>query len=370
MSKVALVRCESYQTDIVKAAVQRGIDLLGGAGAFVKPGEKILLKPNWIMAVPPERGATTHPSVFQAVCEIFQDAGADLRYGDSPGNGTAEEEAEKAAKITGFWEISTKLNVPLADFIHGREVKTTAGFEEREFFLANAALDCDGIISLPKLKTHAMMRMTGAVKNQFGCILGKRKGKYHEQIQKHADFARMLIDLNMFLHPRLYIMDGVVAMEGNGPMNGDPKEMNVLLFSTDPVAMDAVACRLVALNPEYCYTVSLGMQAKHGTHLREEIELLGDPLASFLASDFKVNRDPLGEVPLTELSRPYIVEEKCVRCGLCVDMCPMEPKVVDWHDNDQSNAPTYEYDRCIRCFCCQEVCPNGAILVEGPAARN
>jgi NAD-dependent dihydropyrimidine dehydrogenase PreA subunit len=174
----------------------------------------------------------------------------------------------------------------------------------------------------------------------------------------------MLVDLNMYLKPRLYILDGVIAMEGNGPMNGDPRKMNVLIFSTDPIAMDAVTCRILAVNPEYCHTVALGMRAKHGTHIREEIELLGDPLAGFITSDFKVNRNPAEDIPLQEMARPYIVEEKCVRCGECVDMCPMEPKVVHWQNNDQSRPPVYDYDRCIRCFCCQEMCPNGAIYVE------
>lgn len=378
MSKVALIRCESYDNDTVKTAVQRGIDLLGGAAAFVKNGEKILLKPNWIMAVPPERCATTNPSVFKAVCEIFQAAGAILSYGDSPGSGTTEEAALEAAEVTGFLDVASKLNIPLADFLHGRDIKTTGGFESREFYIANGALDCDGIISLPKLKTHGFLKMTGAIKNQLGTIPGKRKGAYHAQIHKPADFARMLIDLNAFLHPRLYIMDGIVAMEGNGPMNGDPKKMNLLLLSADPVALDATVCRLVDVKPEYSYTVTLGMQAKQGTYLARQIELVGDPLESFITPDFKVNRDPISNIRIGQgvfsfqddstMPKPYIVEEKCVRCGVCVDMCPIEPKVVDWHDGDVSHAPTYDYSRCIRCFCCQEVCPNGAIFIKEPTA--
>ncbi len=378
MSKVALIRCESYENDVVKTAVQRGIDLLGGAAAFVKPGEKILLKPNWIMAVPPERNATTHPSVFKAVCEIFQAADANLSYGDSPGSGTTEEAAEAAAIATGFSAVANALHIPLADFLHGRDVHTTAGFEPRDFFIACGALDCDGIISLPKMKTHGFLKMTGAIKNQLGTIPGKRKGAYHAQIHRPADFARMLIDLNRFLHPRLYIMDGIVAMEGNGPMNGDPKKMNVLLLSTDPVALDATVCRLVNVKPEYSYTVSLGMQGGQGTYVAQEIELLGDPLESFVAADFNVNRDPISNIRIGQgifsflddalVPKPYIVEEKCIRCGVCVDMCPIVPKVVDWHDKDTTHAPTYDYDRCIRCFCCQEVCPNGAIFIQEPTA--
>lgn len=376
MSKVAIVRCENYENGNVKAAVERGIALLGGAAAFFKPGERILLKPNWIMAVAPERCATTHPSVFRAVCEVLQDAGADLCYGDSPGNGTTEEVALKAAKTTGFYDVASELNIPLADFINGQTIKTTDGFMPREYFIANGALDCDGIVSLPKLKTHGFFKITGALKNQFGCIPGKRKGAYHAQLHKPGDFARMLIDLNRFLHPRLYIMDGITAMEGNGPMNGDAKKMNVLLFSADPIALDATVCRLINLKPEYSYTVTLGMQAGQGTYVSDEIELLGDPLESFVACDFNVNRNPMSNTQIgkntfdpadaASVPSPYIVEEKCQRCGVCVDMCPIVPKVVDWHDNDRTHPPTYDYKRCIRCFCCQEVCPYGAILIKEP----
>jgi len=371
MSNVALIRCESYDHAEVKAAVQRGIDLLGGAGQFASPGEKILLKPNWIMAVAPERCATTHPAVFKAVCEIFQAAGADLTYGDSPGRGTTEEEAEEAAKATGFLEVANALNIPLADFIHGREIHTGM----QEFFFVNGALDCDGLISLPKLKTQGLLKLTGAVKNQMGVIPGRRKGAYHQLLPKPADFARMLIDINMYLKPRLYIMDGIIAMEGNGPMNGDPKPMNVLLLSADPIALDATVCRMVDVNPSYSYTVTLGMQAGLGTYLSEEITLLGDDLDSFIARDFNINRDPISNVRGrgvfsfgndAGVPKPYIVEEKCLRCGECIEACPISPKALGWEGEDKGKPPVYDYSQCIRCFCCQELCPHGAILIQEP----
>ena len=373
MSKVALIRCESYGQAEVKAAVQRGIDLLGGAAAIASPGEKILLKPNWIMAVPPERNATTHPAVFKAVCEVFLAAGVDLCYGDSPGRGTTEDEAEEAARATGFFDVAAELHIPLADFIHGREVNTGA----QEFYVADGALDCDGIVSLPKLKTQGFLKLTGAVKNQFGCVPGRRKGAYHQQLQRPADFARMLIDLNMYLKPRLYIMDGIIGMEGNGPMNGDPKKMNVLLLSSDPVALDATVCRLVDLNPVYSYTVSLGMQAGHGTYKSDEITLLGDAMEGFIARDFNINRNPISNVRGAGVfsfgndagvPKPYIDEEKCLRCGVCVDMCPVLPKAISLRDDDQGKPPAYDYSRCIRCFCCQELCPHGAVLIKEPSS--
>ncbi|MCL1834653.1 MAG: DUF362 domain-containing protein [Oscillospiraceae bacterium] len=371
MSKVAVIRCDSYEQDAVTAAVQRGIGLLGGAGEFVAPDERILLKPNWIMAVSPDRCATTHPTVFRAVCEVFMAAGASLSYGDSPGRGTSEEAATEAAEATGFLEVAESLNIPLADFINGREVNTGT----QEFFIANGALDCDGIISLPKLKTQGFLKLTGAVKNQFGCVPGRRKGAYHQQLQRPADFARMLIELNMYLKPRLYIMDGIVAMEGNGPMNGDPKKMNVLLLSADPIALDATVCRLVDVNPEYSYTVSLGRQAGHGTFLSDEITYLGDDPEGLVSRDFNINRNPISNVRGAGVfsfgndagvPKPYILEEKCKRCGDCIDICPISPKALNLQDGDKAKAPVYDYGRCIRCFCCQELCPHGAIIIKEP----
>ena len=372
MSKVALIRCESYEYDEVRAAVQKGIDLLGGASAFARPQETILLKPNWIVAANPEKCATTHPSVFRAICDIFAKTNCKLTYGDSPGYNTSEE----AARETGYLNVAQEFGLPLADFENGQEITTETGFEPRTFTIANGALECDGIISLPKLKTQGFLKLTGAVKNQFGCIPGKRKGAYHAQLHKPADFARMLIDLNMFLRPRLYVMDGIIGMEGNGPMNGEPKKMNVLLFSADPIALDATVCRIIDVRPEYSYTVTLGMQAGHGTYLDQEIELVGDPIESFLAKDFNVNRDPISNVRAGKgvfsflndalVPKPIIIEDKCIQCGVCVGMCPIIPKVVDWHYGDRRRAPTYEYDRCIRCFCCQETCPSGAIEIKEP----
>ncbi|WP_228725138.1 DUF362 domain-containing protein [Caproicibacter fermentans] len=217
-SKVALVRCGDYDFGHVKEAVQKGIDLLGGPDGFVSAGEKILLKPNWLSADPPEKCVTTHPSVFKAAAEIFQKAGAELTYGDSP----AFQNPEHAAKRSGIEAVAAELGIAPADFQSGREVFFSEGRQNKKFTIANGVLDSDGVVSLPKMKTHAFQRVTGAVKNQFGCIPGTRKGEFHVRIPDAAAFARMLIDLNSYIRPRLFIMDGILAMEGNGPRGGTP----------------------------------------------------------------------------------------------------------------------------------------------------
>ena len=137
----------------------------------------------------------------------------------------------------------------------------------REFVIANGTLDCDGIISLPKLKTHGR-RMTGCVKNQFGCIPGALKGEFHVKLASAIDFARMLVDLNSFLKPRLYVMDGIIAMEGKTHLGGKARPMKGL-FSTDPIALDATVCSLIDIDPEkFIPTIYLGVNVKNGNRKR------------------------------------------------------------------------------------------------------
>lgn len=371
MSKVALVRCESYDYDEVKKAAQRGVQLLGGPSAFAGAGEKILLKPNWLAPEPPERCVTTHPMVFRAVCEIFKDAGAKLSYGDSPGFGNPET----AAKRTGFADVAEKLGIQLADFHSGREIFFNGAIQNKKFTIAHGVLESDGLISLPKLKTHGHSRMTGCIKNQLGCIPGILKAEFHVRLPDAIDFAKMLVDLNLLLKPRLYIMDGIYGMEGNGPRGGNPKKMNVLLFSADPVALDATVCRLIDLDPEFVPAIKAGRAAGLGTYLKEEVELLGDSMESFRAPEFDVKREPVrpfmvnGGLRFLQnavVPRPYIVESKCVKCGICTRMCPVRPKALDWQNGDTSRPPVYRYDKCIRCYCCQELCPESAILLKVP----
>lgn len=374
MSEVAIVFCGSYDDSEVLTAVERGITLLGGAAKFVQPGEKILLKLNWLSADPPEKSVTTHPAVFRAVATLLQGAGAYLSYGDSP----SFQAPDAAAKRTGAAQVADELKIPLADFRAGQEVHYAEGHQNKKFIIANAVLDSDGAISLPKMKTHGFQRVTGAVKNQFGCVPGALKGEFHVKVPDAYEFAKMLIDLNSLVHPRLYVMDGIMAMEGNGPRGGDPRKMNVLLFSSDPIALDATMCRMMHLDPALVMTNKAGMEMGAGTYLEEEITLLGDPLEGFIAKDFNVNREPENQsgkkgqpriIKNAITPRPYILAERCVKCGICVNMCPVTPKAVNWHDGNKSNPPSYEYDRCIRCYCCQEVCPESAIQIKVPFLR-
>lgn len=374
MSTVALVRCESYDYGEVERAVRRGIDLVGGVRSFAKSGEKILLKANLLVGDAPEKCVNTHPSILRAVAEIFKAAGAQVAYGDSPAIGTARA----ASRKIGMDVAAKAAGIELREFQPGREVHFADGLQNKRFTVAEAVLESDGIVSLPKLKAHGMQKFTGCVKNQFGCIPGLLKGEFHVRIPDAYAFAQMLVDLDRLVRPRLYVMDGVVAMEGNGPRGGTPRKLNVLLFSADPIALDATACRLINLDPLLVPTIAFGQAAGRGTCEAERVELLGDGFDSFRCDDFVIDRTaikPYREKGLLRfignrlVAKPVIVEERCVRCGLCITVCPAKPKAVGWRGGDTSQPPVYEYRACIRCYCCQELCPEKAIELRKPLLR-
>lgn len=373
-SKVLLLRCCSYDYGEVKSSISRGIELLGGIEQFVSAGEKILLKPNLLIAEPPEKCVTTHPAVFRGVAEIFLEGGANISWGDSPAVGKTEKVALKA----GLMKEAEELNIRMADFAVGEDIFYDKAIQNKKFHVAKGVLECDGIVSIPKLKTHGLQRFTGSIKNQFGCVPGMLKAEWHLRIPDAADFAKMLVDLNSYLRPRLYIMDGIVAMEGNGPRGGTPKPMNLIAMSSDPVALDATICRIMDIKPENVPTIIFGQQSGMGDYLEKDIEILEGSIEEFKDESFKIERTPVKVFKDRLISKtlnslflkiPVIDEERCTRCGLCSSVCPLNVSAVGWCDKKRESPPTYDYKLCIKCYCCQELCPEGAISLRKPLVR-
>jgi len=370
-SQVAMIKCDTYDNEKVYDAVEAGLKLLGGISNFAKEGENILIKPNVLIGTNPEKCVCTHPSVFRAVGLILKKAKVTLSYGDSSGFGKTEANM-KRAKLK---QVADELGITLADFTKGQHVSHNEALLNKRFVIANGVLEADGLVSLPKLKTHGLTRFTGAIKNQFGCVPGLRKSQFHVKLANPFDFAKMLVDLNTLIKPRLYIMDAIMAMEGNGPRSGKPKKLGVLLFSNDPVAIDSIACRIINLNPEYVPTSKPGEWVGLGTYHYHNINVIGDNIESVIDKDFEVIRKPVMSVSTGRLRsfirnqtcpKPMINETICTNCGACVKHCPVKPKSVNWHNRDETSQPTFKYELCIRFYCCQELCPEGAIFQHEP----
>ena len=365
--RVAIIRCEDYQT--APEAVAEGVELLGGLAQFCQPGERLLLKPNLLLGDNPERGVTTHPEIFRSVARIFLSGGARLSFGDSPGFGSPQ----LAARMAGLHQVAQELNCEPADFVAMEEVSYPSGILLKKFQIAKALADVDGVINLPKFKTHALMRITGAVKNLFGCLPGVQKAGFHAQLPDEFSLGEMLVDLAELLSPRLHIMDGVFGMEGNGPRNGDLRHVGLILLSRNPHALDHCVAKIMNLDPGLVPTLIVARD--HGLYDPESVDILGEPIENIVIDDYKANRSPESTTGPKRLHlkllkkwvapRPVIDTLKCTHCGRCVTVCPSKPKAIGFL-NGRLNPPEYNYRDCIRCYCCQEMCPDEAIIVETP----
>lgn len=400
-SKVALVKCDSYEQEKVDAAVRKAVELLGGledifgsadAKARFASGvqattkeSRLVLKPNLLAKTPPEKACTTHPAVFAAVGRLLQEEGYDnLKYGDSPGNPVIKP--EKIAEECGLKKEADRLGIPFGDFEEGVQFDISGGRVAENFVLCKEIAEADGVINICKMKTHQLERITGAVKNIFGCVFGINKASSHAKFPTAEEFAKMMGDLNNLVVPKLHVMDGITAMEGNGPHNGTPTSMNVILASDDPVALDSVYCHLIDLDPELVPTNVAAAEQGVGTYedvaviteageisLKEAADLYGN-------KDFNVQRgrEYKGQFRTVKLlapllnNKPIIRKEKCIGCGICVDTCPVDGKAIHIRKHSSEEAAVrkdrgtafYDYDKCIKCYCCQEMCPEDAITVK------
>ena len=371
-SIVALIPCNSYEENEVYSCILKGIEIIGGLDSIIKKDEKILVKPNLLNGVEPNKAVTTYPSVFEAVLKILQEQGyTNISYGDSP---AGISNMEEVVEITGLKEKALKHNVKLADFNNYQTVNNPQGHVAKKFALCKGVVDADAIISISKMKTHALENITGAIKNQYGCIYSNKKALGHALYPNSNVFAKMLVDLNLYLKPRLYIMDGIVAMEGNGPASGDPIFMKTILISKDPVALDSVFARLIDLNPDYVATCVYGDKYKLGTNDFNNIKIvtpsgettIDEAFKKYGNPNFVVNRKKRSFWDIKGLihwfnkktHRPVVNLDLCIACGKCEAACPVDGKAV--HSGHGQKA-TYNYNKCIRCYCCQEICPAKAI---------
>jgi len=356
MPEVSLLRCGTYDIEEVFWRVKDSIDLLGGIGKFVKRGQKVLIKPNILAPYKVERAATTHPAVVEAVIRIVKEAGGRAVVGESPGIG----QAEYAARVTGILAPCKKHAVPFVDLKTQVEVENPRGERFKKLYMAKEVLDADVLINLPKFKTHGLTAITGAVKNLFGCVPGITKSQYHYKVQHRREFGLLMLDIYRFLKAktRLCIMDGIVAMDGDGPSAGKPYQLNLIGASADQEAIDRVFCRVAGIDPKIVPTLTPG----------NEIKVVGDKIEDVRVSDFKsydifpedVFHLPIPPVLLKKLlqERPVILKEKCTNCGTCIKVCASSAI------KEGKDAVQIDYDKCIRCFCCAEFCPEKAIYIK------
>lgn len=359
MHKVSIQECKSYEEKEVLRAVEKAIEDIGFE---IKEGSTVLLKPNVLMGAKPEKAITTNPAVIGAVCNILNRKKCKILIGESCGF-VKEGGVLGAFEECGIAAVARKHNAALVSFGHEKiiKVENEKAVFAKTMFLPKVFFDVDLIINLPKMKTHTLMLMTGAVKNLFGCIPGGRKQEYHAEARTKEKFANLLLDIWLNVKPQLSIMDGIEGMDGNGPSNGNVVHPNLILASDNAIALDIVAERIIGFEGE----VLTSKQALERKLIESDsIKVIGEePRFKFRKpSSIRIMIPDFlqGFVLKNAMAYPYPNPEKCKKCWNCVKACP----VGAMKKRNETEAPYCDKKKCITCYCCQEMCPYDAIELK------
>ena len=367
MSKlqVSIVKCKSYQPDELAQKIGEALRLVGGIERFIRPGSKVLVKPNLLMAATPDAAITTHPEFVRQVLRLLKGINCRIYLGDGPSVfGSQMENIVKVYEETGIRKVAEEEAVELVTF--------DKRFMEGYFPLAQYVKDCDYILNLPKFKTHEYMIITGAVKNLFGLIPGTFKLECHKNFQQPEHFAKMLLDVYTAVKPALSIVDGISGMEGNGPAtSGTKRDIGLILAGSDPVALDTVIARIMNARPENIYTIKEAIKRGLPGADLHNIDILGEGLKDVVIRGFKLPETSLPRAILNNLPpfaanllkkwltfRPKIDTDICQLCNACVNNCPQKTM------SNKNGKIIIDYSQCISCFCCREVCPYAAIGIK------
>lgn len=282
-SIVVLTRCSDYSSTAVAQAVARQLELLGGLDRFVRPGDVVLLKPNFIAPRSQRHATQTHPAIILEIARLLKDYGARPFLGDSPAWGNVFA----CVKALNLEEPLQKMSVPVKQLDKPKWCRI--GAKGTKVGISSVALDADVIINLPKFKSHQQLVATFAVKNMFGCVSGKRKALWHfRKGKKFTDFCELLIDIYKFLNPAFTIIDGVMAMDGRGPIRGRTRPLGWLIGGTDPFACEIVCSKLVNIEPEDVPIIKTAKQIEPDFPDPDKIEILGDDFPQEPCTDFEL----------------------------------------------------------------------------------
>lgn len=368
MAKVIIKECTDYKVDKIIDKLNSGIELLGGWDEFVHPKMKVLLKVNLIGPKSSDSAAVTHCEFVRAVVRILKSKGCIVWIGDSSGGAIAGiAPTARGFSASGLEKIASEEGAAIKNFDREGAVGVPRNSNPSELmYIAKPMFDADFVINLPKLKTHSSAIYTGAVKNVFGCIPGLRKAEYHRKSPNPGEFGNVLVDIHRAVKIGLHIMDGITAMQGEGPTAGEVYNSGKILLSTDPLSLDTVAAKMIGIDACDLPVLKAACKRNLGEYNLQNIQVLGDfksipHLSNFkLPKNFGVTKE-MNSKALTRVikmlkSRPVINIKKCKKCNMCVDSCPV--KAID------RDSKKIDYSKCIECLCCHELCLQQAVELK------
>ena len=330
-------------------------------------GKNVLLKPNILFDEEPVKAVTTHPVFVEAVIRFLQSRNVGKIFvGDAPAMHSASFKPMKS----GIFEVCEKTG---AEWVYFGKNTVSLSLPSGKTPITKIVREVDFIFSLPKLKTHELMGYTGAIKNTFGVIPNIHKTKQHAFHRSSRSMATFLVDLNESITPDFIFMDAIVAMEGPGPGNGHPFPLHLLLGSTNPLALDIIATKIIGYNPLYIETNTEALKRKKWLAAIEDVIVEGADIERLIRNDFKLIQKEslwrmsvgilLRRIPLLRRleRRPVFSKNRCTGCKACVNICSVKALSIN---PENPKKVIFNRKKCIHCFCCHEVCPNSAIEVR------
>lgn len=368
--KVALKRCDSYDRATVREAVEQAFGLLGGPESVVKPGEKVFVKSNCVIAASPESGIVTHAEVVRAVVEQLMGAGGLVVIGDSPGGPFTPAWLKRVYEKTGLAAVALETGAGLALDTGTTEVRFPGGKSLKRMTLCASMVEADKLVSVSKFKSHRYLNVTGPIKNLFGAVPGTTKFVYHSRFEDARRFADLVVDVHLAAGADFHVLDAVEGMEGNGARNGTVKRMGVIAAGRDAFALESLMLDLVGLKTQDDRTLAAAVARGVCPAGTAWLDVLGDDPEALRSSGFELpERNFFSErVPalvtgrlarLTEVT-PLPKADRCNRCGKCVSVCPREAITLG------ADVAEVDPSKCIRCFCCDELCEQLAIDTRTP----
>ncbi len=366
---VSIVKCGSYSPDSVYNAIKKAYEKSGG---FDVKGKKLLLKPNVLSGSPPEKAVCTHPEFVRQAVRLFFELGAEKIYaGDSPGF----QSTDYAGRKSGIREAAVSSGAEWTDFSVSADLDNPEGKLVKKFQAAEILKKVDAVVSLPKMKTHQLLYFTAGMKNLFGLIPGLMKSQFHLRFPDRNNFAQMITDLNTAVMPVFTLMDGIVSMEGPGPGNGYPKETGIVLASSNILAIDTAAAKIMGYNPDEMPLLVKALESGKWLESSDDYTVNGDFESEPVFENFKrikilkdisMFRDRMPgflfrAVKNITVKKPVFDHSSCIKCGDCIKICPAD--ALSFSKNRDKKVEI-NHKKCIRCYCCHEVCPADAIFIK------
>jgi uncharacterized protein (DUF362 family)/NAD-dependent dihydropyrimidine dehydrogenase PreA subunit len=351
-----MVHPATYQN--VSQAVKRAFELF----ALDVRNKKVLIKPNVLRASQPEEAITTHPAVLRAVVEqVEMMRPASIIVGDNPGVFSYGANEEAFVK-TGLMEAAKGYYQNIGN--DSVKVDFSPDFMPT-ISVSRIILESEFIISVPRFKTHGLTIVSGGIKNSYGFLPGAQKARLHKAAGNPKRFNEMLAEVFRIRVPDFFVLDGIVAMEGNGPASPDLRKTNLILAADNAVALDSVIARMMGCDPGRLRFLQKAKGLGLGDYDLKKIEIMGNMK---VIPDFKLpplgGETVYGNKTIEELFnskvilRPHIDQESCTSCGTCVSQCPVSALTMG------DRFPIVDANRCITCFCCQEICPSKSITLQ------